>query len=291
MTLTVRRMQESASLGAEIVGADLSKDVDDHTFEQIEDALHEHLVVAVRDQKLTPDQQIKFSRRFGSLAAHVMSPYVLPDYPQIYVVSNIIENGKPIGVADAGLKWHSDFCYRERPSRCSLLYALEVPVIDGQPRGDTHFSNTVAAYEALPDSMKQRLDGLKAVYSFTHQYDERIKKGAKLVPLTAEQRAEAPDVIHPLVRTHPYTGRKGIFACELNTIRVVGMSEDDSRNLLQELFAHLIRPEFVYRHRWRVGDLLIWDNMSAQHRANSQDYALPYRRHMRRTTVRGHAVF
>lgn len=291
MTLTIRHMPGGAPLGAEITGVDLSKDIDDNIFEQIEDALHEHLVIAVRDQKLTPDQQIKFSRRFGSLAAHVMSPYVLPDFPQIYVVSNIVENGKPIGVADAGSKWHSDFCYLARPSRCSLLYALEVPVIDGQPRGDTLFSNTVAAFEALPDSMKQRLDGLKAVFSFTHQYEERTKKGANLLPLTEDQKAAAPDVIHPVIRTHPYTGRRGIFVCELNTIKVVEIPEEESQHLLQDLFAQVDRPEFVYRHHWRVGDLLIWDNISAQHRAISQDYALPYRRHMRRTTVRGHAAF
>ena len=291
MTLSISRMPGQPGLGAEVTDVDLSQDIDDTTFGRLEDALHEHLVLAVRDQQLTPEQQIGFSRRFGALADHVMSPYVLPGHPHIYVVSNIVENGKPIGVADAGSKWHSDFCYLPRPARCSMLYALEVPFVEGEPRGDTLFANTMAAYEALPDSMKQRLDGMKAVYGFTHQYEERIKKGAKLAPLTDEQRAAAPDVIHPVIRTHPYTGRKGIFVNELNTTRLIGVPEDESQRLLQDLFAHLTRPEFVYRHKWRVGDLLIWDNISAQHRALSNDYALPLRRRMHRTTVRGHAAF
>lgn len=291
MALTIRPMPGAAPIGAEITGADLSRDADDQTFGQIEDALHEHLVVVVRDQKLTPEQHINFSRRFGALADHVMSPYVLPGHPEIYVVSNIIENGKPIGVADAGPKWHSDFCYRARPSRCSLLYAREVPVVDGKPRGDTLFSNTAAAFEALPGKMQQNLIGLKAVFGLTHSYEQRIKEGSNLLPLTDEQKATAPDVIHPVIRTHPYTGRKGIYACELNTSSVVGLPDDESRQLLAEIYAQVARPEFVYRHAWQVGDLLIWDNISAQHRAISKDYALPYRRHMHRTTVRGHAAF
>ena len=177
MTMTIRRLPGGSPLGAEITGVDLSQEADDATFGPIEDALHEHLVVVVRDQKLTPAQHIRFSRRFGALADHVMGPYVLPGHPEIYVVSNIIENGKPIGVADAGPKWHSDFVYRARPARCSLLYALEVPVIDGIPRGDTLFSNTVAAFEALPAAKRQQLEKLKAVFCFTRQYEQRIKIG------------------------------------------------------------------------------------------------------------------
>lgn len=291
MTMTIRRLPGGAPLGAEITGVDLSQEADDATFGPIEDALHEHLVVVVRDQKLTPEQHIRFSRRFGALADHVMGPYVLPGHPEIYVVSNIIENGKPIGVADAGPKWHSDFVYRARPARCSLLYALEVPVIDGIPRGDTLFSNTVAAFEALPAAKRQQLEKLKAVFCFTRQYEQRIKEGAKLLPLTAEQKAAAPDVIHPLIRTNPYTGRRGIFACELNTASIDGMPEGESTRILDEVYQQVARDEFVYRHHWRVGDLIIWDNVSAQHRAVSKDYALPYRRHMHRTTVRGNVPF
>ena len=291
MALTIRPLLGDARIGAEIVGADLAQDSGDDTFGQIEDALHEHLVVVVREQNLTADQHVQFSRRFGVLADHVLSPYALPGHPEIYVVSNIVENGKPIGVADAGPKWHSDFCYRARPSRCSLLYALEVPVIDGVPRGDTLFSNTNAAYEALPQALRKRVDGLHAVFSLTQSYEQRIQNGANLLPLTEEQKAKAPDVEHPVIRTNPYTGRRGIFACELNTKNIVDVSATESRALLDELYAQIASPDYTYRHQWRAGDLLIWDNVSTQHRAISKDYALPHRRRMHRTTVRGHAVF
>ena len=183
------------------------------------------------------------------------------------------------------------FRSRARPSRCSLLYALEVPVVDGEPRGDTHFSNTIAAYEALPEGTRKRIDSLKAVYGLMHSYEQRIKGGANLLPLTEEQKAKAPDVVHPVVRTHPYSGRRGIFACELNTSHVVGVSADESKAILDELYAQVAHPKFTYRHKWRTGDLLIWDNVATQHRANSKDYELPHRRRMHRTTVRGHAVF
>ena len=270
---------------------DLSHGASDAVYGEIEDALHEHLLVVVREQNLTADQHVQFSRRFGVLADHVLSPYALPGHPEIYVVSNIVENGKPIGVADAGPKWHSDFCYRARPSRCSLLYALEVPVIDGVPRGDTLFSNTNAAYEALPQALRKRVDGLHAVFSLTQSYEQRIQNGANLLPLTEEQKAKAPDVEHPVIRTNPYTGRRGIFACELNTKNIVDVSATESRALLDELYAQIASPDYTYRHQWRAGDLLIWDNVSTQHRAISKDYALPHRRRMHRTTVRGHAVF
>ena len=291
MNLTIRPLPGKAGFAAEVIGADLARDVGDEVFGQIEDALHEHLVVVVRDQKLTADQHVAFSRRFGVLADHVLSPYALPGYPEIYVVSNIIENGKPIGVADAGPNWHSDFSYRTRPARCSLLYALEVPVIDDVPRGDTLFSNTLAAYEALPQELRKKADGLHAVFSLTKSYEERIERGANLLPLTEEQKAKAPDVVHPVIRTHPYSGRRGIFACELNTKHIVDLAADESREVLKELYAQVASPENIYQHQWRAGDLLIWDNVATQHRAISKDYALPHRRLMHRTTVRGHAVF
>jgi len=291
VTLTIKPLSGKARFGAEIIGADLSHGASDAVYGEIEDALHEHLLVVVREQNLTADQHVQFSRRFGVLADHVLSPYALPGHPEIYVVSNIVENGKPIGVADAGPKWHSDFCYRARPSRCSLLYALEVPVIDGVPRGDTLFSNTNAAYQALPQSLRIRVDGLHAVFSLTQSYEQRIQNGANLLPLTEEQKAKAPDVEHPVIRTNPYTGRRGIFACELNTKNIVDVSATESRALLDELYAQIASPDYTYRHQWRAGDLLIWDNVSTQHRAISKDYALPHRRRMHRTTVRGHAVF
>ena len=281
-----------SALGAEVVGLDLSQELDDETLATIEDAFHEHLVLCFRDQQLTPEDHIRFSRHFGWLEVHVNSPYLLAGYPQIYVVSNIIEDGRSIGVADAGLHFHSDFSYLKRPSRCSLLYGLEVPHIDGKPRGDTMFANCYLAYDSLSDEMKKCLENLENRQSFNHQYEARIKGGADLIPLTDEQKKRVPDVLHTVVRTHPYTGRKCLFVNEFHTLQIEGLPEKASNDLLDFLFAHIKQPEFIYNHKWQVGDLLLWDNCAAQHRANSKDYTWPEtRRRMHRTTVKGHATF
>lgn len=281
-----------SALGAEVVGLDLSKELDDATLAVIEDAFHEYLVLCFRDQDLSPEDQIRFSRHFGRLEIHVNSPYLLPGHPEIYIVSNIVEGNRNIGVADAGLYFHSDLCYMKRPSRCSLLYGLEVPHIDGEPRGDTIFANCYRAYETLSDSMKRSLQTLENVQSFTNQYEARIKGGANLIALNDEQKKKVPDVLHPVVRTHPYTGRKCLFVNEYHTLCIEGMPEKASAELLDYLFEHIKKPEFVYYHKWKVGDLLLWDNCAAQHRANSKDYTWPeQRRRMHRTTVMGYEAF
>ena len=278
-----------AALGAVISGVDLSRDIDDETFRQIVDALHQHEVIVFRDQKLSPEQHIAFSRRFGELEAHVRQDRCRPGYPEIFVVSNVIENGKPIGSQDAGFFWHSDLCYAEKPSRASLFYAREVPVKDGEPLGDTLFASMTAAYDALPDSTKQKLAHRRAINSYIAGYSRDRKSGPR-PQLTAEQKAKTPDTAHPAVRTHPYTGRKCLFLNEGYTTGIVDMEPAESSALLQELFAHLKSPQFVYRHKWRAGDLLIWDNCATQHRA-VLDYELPLRRVMERTTLCGSVPF
>jgi taurine dioxygenase len=212
----------------------------------------------------------------------------------VLIVSNIVENSRPIGNMDAGHHWHTDLSYLPLPSRCTILYAREVPHREGKAVGDTLFASTYAAYDALPAAMKQRLAGLKAIHSYVGQYQARAAKirqaGGVREDLSEEQQKKVPDVSHPIVRTHPYTGRKCLYvSAGLNT-GIVGMSPEESRPLLQELFDHCVRPEFVYRHSWRVGDLVMWDNCSAQHCAVA-DYALPERRLMYRTTVIGSAPF
>ncbi|MBM3356773.1 MAG: TauD/TfdA family dioxygenase [Betaproteobacteria bacterium] len=285
--LSVRRSR--APLGAEIAGIDLSGEVDARTFRDIVELFHQHEVVCFPDQKLTPEQHVAFSTRFGEIWMHHRTDCCRPGYPEIFVVSNIVENGRPIGSRDAGVFWHSDFCYVKEPARASLLYAREVPQKDGGPLGDTLFASMTTAYEALPDATKRRLEGLKAVNSYSRGYYRDRKSGPRR-ELTEEQKSITPDVEHPVARTHPYTGKKCLFVNEGYTTRIVGMSETESEALLAELFAHVARPEFVYRHRWRVGDLVMWDNCSTQHRA-VMDYALPQRRHMERTTLHGTAPF
>jgi taurine dioxygenase len=221
------------------------------------------------------------------LQVNVRSEFNKPGYPEIYRVSNVLVDGKPIGSRDAGRYWHSDLCYLARPSRASLLYAIEVPQGDA-PLGDTMFASTAAAYDALPGAVKSRLDGLRAANSYTYMFDRKAQEFGLRPGLSQEELAARypKDAIHPVVRTHPTTGRKCIYVCEGYTHRILDIPEAESQELLETLFAQVTRPEFVYRHHWRVGDLLMWDNCAVQHKV-SFDYALPQRRLMERTTVEG----
>jgi len=286
MAIPVRKCD--AALGAEIV-FDLSRAIDERTFAELEGIFHDNIVVFFRDQHLTNEQHIAFSRRLGELEIHIVKKYLLPEDPEILLVSNIKNDaGEHIGLADAGFTWHSDTSYRKNPSRCSLLYAKEIPHRDGKPLGDTVFANCIAAYEALPDAMKRRLAGTKAI----HRYSMRRRVDNSPRPkLTAAQLAETPDIAHPIVRSHPYTGRKALYVTAGECIGIVlrdgaQMPEDEALDMIAELDAHCVRPEFCYRHSWRIGDLVMWDNASAMHLAIC-DYTLPERRLMHRTTVIG----
>ena len=279
--------KSGAACGAEIA-CDLAQDIDEATFREIEHAFHDNIVVFFRRQNLSNERHIEFSRRFGEPEIHIVKKYLLPDSPEILLISNIRDDrGEHIGLADAGFTWHSDTSYRRRPSRWSLLYAKEVPQRGGRPLGDTVFANTVAAYEALPESMKKRLARLKAV----HRYSARRRVAASPRPkLTRQQVEETPDIAHPIVRTHPYTGRKSLYVTAGECIGIEGMPHDEALDLIAELDSHCVRPEFLYRHKWQVGDLLMWDNTSSMHLAIC-DYALPQRRLMHRTTVIGTVPF
>jgi taurine dioxygenase len=288
-------------LGAEISGVDLSKPLDDDTFAQVSKAFFDNQVVVFRGQKLSPEQQIAFTRRFGVLEQHVRKESRLPGYPEILVVSNLVkEDGTPIGAQDAGRFWHSDLSYKCEPSLLSALYALEVPVKDGTVLGDTEFASTTAAYEALPEDMKKRLQALKNVHSYVYyrnknrkaQREEKVRTAGEVTEyeLSEDQLKAVPDTEAPIVRTHPVTGRKGLFVNEAHTSHIAGLPAAESEALLQKICAHVVQPEFRYRHRWQAGDLLMWDNVAAQHKATF-DYALPLRRLMYRTTVRGTAPF
>ncbi len=279
--------KSGAACGAEIA-FDLAGDLDDATFGAIESAFHDNIVVVFRDQLLSNERHIEFSRRFGELEIHIVKRFLLPGFPEILLISNVRNQaGLHIGLADAGFTWHTDTSYRRRPSRCSLLYAKEVPHRDGRALGDTVFANTMAAYQALPQRMKRRLDGLKAI----HRYSARRRVADSPRPkLTRAQLDETPDIAHPIVRTHPHTGRKALYVTAGECIGIEGMPEDEAVDLIGELDTHCVRPEFLYRHQWRVGDLLMWDNASAMHLAVC-DYALPERRLMHRTTVIGGVPF
>jgi len=279
-------------VGAEITGLDLSQELSAPTLATIVDALHEWGVVFFRAQALTETQQVTFSRQFGELERHVLKQYTNPEFPEILILSNILKEGSPVGLADAGHHWHSDTSYRHEPDRGSILYAREVPTPNahGETAGDTLFASAQAAYDFLEPSMKSRLQGLEAVNSYISYYDSKIREGSKREPLTHEQKRRVPDTVHPLIRTHPFTGRKSIYVNPGHTLRIVGVPEDEGRELLSDLYDRVTKPELIYRHKWRVGDVLVWDNCVVQHNAIG-DYKLPQRRLMHRTTVRGTVPF
>jgi len=297
--ITVHRIGKN--LGAEISGVDLSRPLSYDQFSKIAAAFYDSEVVVFRNQTLIPEQHIDFTRRFGALEQHVRKEHRLDGYPEVLIVSNVRDaQGKAIGVEDAGRFWHSDLSYKQVPSLLSALYAIEVPVKDGRVLGNTSFASTTAAYDAMPENMKVRLRELKNVHSYVYYRSRNIKaqkeeqtRGARVVQehvLTEEHLRQVPDAEAPIVRTHPVTGRKGLFINEAHTSHIVGLPRAESDALLKEICAHIVKPEFRYEHHWRAGDLLMWDNVATQHKANF-DYDLPLRRLMYRTTVRGSAPF
>jgi taurine dioxygenase len=270
----------SDALGAEVIGLDLGAPMSDATFAEVHQAFLDHCLLVFRDQDLTPEAHVAFSARFGQLTEHVIDQFLLPGHPQILRISNKKDAaGQNVGLVDAGRYWHSDLSYAEIPSLGSMLYSLEIP--PAGKGGDTLFANLRAAYEALPDTMKARLDGLEAVYMASRK---RIKDDNR-IRLNEEQEEATPAVVHPVVRTHPETGRKALFVNPGHTDHIVGMDPAESRALLDELFEHATDDAFVYRHKWRLHDLVFWDNRCLMHIA---DPPLPgYDRHMHRTTIEG----
>ena len=267
--------------GAEVVGLDLSVPLANEDFARIHRAHLAHHVLVFRDQCITPDEHVRFSQRFGPLQIHVQRKFQLAGHPPVLVVSNIRENGQPIGLGDAGHFWHSDLSYKERPSLGSLLHAQELP----SEGGDTLFADQHAAYEALPSALKARIDKMQAEHSYLARYDELRARNPWRPALTQAQIDEVRPVIHPVVRTHPETGRKALFVSEHFTTRILGLAESDSRLLLQELFAASTQPRLQYRHRWQPHDLVFWDNRSLMHLAAGTPDHL--RRKLYRTTIVG----
>ena len=275
-----------AALGAEVLGLDLSLPLGDDDFARLHRAHLMHHVLVFRDQHITPAQQVEFSRRFGPLQIHVLRQFQLPTQPEVLIVSNIRENGQPIGLGDAGHFWHSDLSYKETPSLGSMLHAQELPA-DGS--GDTLFANQHTAWEQLPAHLRRAVEGAKAEHSYLARYADLQKKSPWRPNLTQAQIDEVKPVVHPVVRTHPETGRKALFVSEHFTTRIVGLPEGESRALLAELFDHSTRPEHIYRHQWQPHDMVFWDNRSLMHlAAGCPD---DQRRKLYRTTIEGDVPF
>jgi taurine dioxygenase len=284
MTLQTRPL--APTIGLEVAGLDLSKPLDGATFAEISDLFNQHAILLFRDQDLTEDQHVALSRRFGPLQSHVLKSYLKSDHPELLVVSNILDDqGRPIGIGDAGHTWHSDTSYAANPCHCSLLYAREIPAPDGERSyGDTAFASLISCYDALPAETKAKLAGKRAIHSYEAYYLRKQREGSKRPSLTKQQQKEVPDVVHPVVRPHPITGRNALFVNEGYTIRILDMDPAESEALLNELFVFSTSDRFVYQHKWRKGDLILWDNWASQHLAIA-DYSLPQRRLLHRTTV------
>jgi taurine dioxygenase len=274
-----------APLGAEVIGLDLNRPLSQRDFQRIHKAHLDHHLLVFRDQRITPQQQVDFSRRFGPLQIHVLRNFQLASNPEVLIISNIIDDGKPIGLGDAGHFWHSDLSYKETPSLGSMLHAQELPA-EG---GDTLFANMHLAWDTLPSALRHAVQGARAEHSYLTQYEELRRRSPFRPALTQAQIDEVKPVVHPVVRTHPETGRKALFVSEHFTTRIVGIPEDESRALLAELFAHSVLPEHVYRHRWAPRDMVFWDNRSLMHLAGGTPEHL--RRKLYRTTIEGDVPF
>ena len=278
-------MPFDAPLGAEVIGLDTGAPLDDDDFAQLRQAHLDHHVLVFRDQQITPRQQVRFSRRFGDLQIHVLRQFQLASDPEVLIISNIRENGQPIGLGDAGHYWHSDLSYKAIPSLGSMLHAQELPATGG----DTLFANQHTAWETLPDELKAAVEHARAEHSYLAKYAELQKLNPWRPNLTQAQIDEVVPAIHPVVRTHPETGRKALFVSEHFTTRIIGLPVGESDALLQALFAHSSRQELIYRHQWQPGDMVFWDNRSVTHLAAG--CPPDQRRKLYRTTIEGDAPF
>lgn len=266
--------------GAEVRRISIA-DIGDDGAKELEAALLKHLVVVIRDQPISDPQLIQLGRSLGELEPPGMSiigkPYI-DEHPEIVVISNLLKEGQPMGNLGSGEAiWHTDMSYRDVPVSYAMLHALEIP----PSGGNTYFANQYLAYEALPDSTKNKLDGMVVIHDETYNSAGQMRKGFKEV---VDPR-QAPGARHPIFRTHPITGRKALYLGRRTNAYIVGLPLDESEKVLDQLWAHASHPEFVWGHEWRVGDTLIWDNRCLIHRRDPFDPDA--RRMMHRVQIRG----
>lgn len=278
-------------LGATVHGADLARPLPDADFAAILRALGEHGVLRFPAQSLTAPQLRDFSRRFGSIQGSVTGKFHHREAPEVGILSNIVENGEPIGIADAGQDWHTDMSYTATKGFVNVLYAVKVPMRDGRPLGDTVFANMHAAYEDLPAEVKARLKGMTATHDFNRFWEKmRRRPGSARGPLTPEQRARRPPAVHPVFLTHPITGRTVLYCNPGYAERINGLDEAESARMLDYLFAHQLQPKYQWTHHWTVGDVLVWDHLGTLHNA-IPDYGPEEHRLMLRCQVMAETIF
>lgn len=276
MALAIEPLGET--MGAVVTGLDLNADLDADTVAELNDAFAEHIVLCIRDQALTPPQYAAAARRFGEPVPQLNKSYNLPDLPEVGILSSEDKDDHGTGKrVIRGTTWHTDHSFWAAPPKATMLYALVVP----ETGGDTSFCNTRAAYDALPEATKRRIEGLKAVHTY-----QASRSANRMVALAADEKKAVPDVVHPLVRKHLPTGKNALYLSTTRLECVLGLDRAESDALIDELLAHVTQPRFLYDHKWRPGDLVIWDNRCSMHHANG-DYPLDARRLLHRIILAG----
>jgi taurine dioxygenase len=273
------------ALGATVEAIDLSHPLSDGDFRTILHALGEHGVLCFPAQQIETEALVRFGRMFGELEINVANAFHEPGFPEVMVLSNMTQQGRPLGLADAGQGWHTDMSYSRDIALANILYAVEVPMRDGRALGNTQFRNMHLAYAALPEAIKHRLAERTATHDFAKFWDMvRGRPGSRRGPLTPEQRAKKPPVSQPIFRTHPITGRTVLYCNPGYAVRIDGLPEEESTELLAFLFAHQEQEKFFHAHAWSQGDVLMWDNVGTVHCAVA-DYNPDEPRYMRRVQV------
>ena len=279
------------TLGARVEGIDLAKPLEGTHFAGILHALGAHGVLHFPAQRLDALSLKAFSERFGSLQGSPTGTYCEPGVPEVMLLSNIVEDGKPIGLADAGQDWHTDMSYNTLIGFINVLYAIKIPRRGGKPLGNTVFADMHTAYDDLSSALKSRLESATATHDFNKFWEEmRRRPGSTRPALTPEQRAKRPPSVHPVFLTHPINGRKVLYANPGYAIRINELSEEDSDAVLAELFAHQLQPKYQHAHVWTEGDVLVWDHIGTLHNA-IPDYTADEHRLIKRCQVMADRVF
>lgn len=282
---------KGGALGATIYDIDLSKSLAPEQFLEIEQALGRYGVVSFPKQQLTSQQLRDYAENFGALEINVANMFHDAQYPEVMILSNMKENGQPIGLSDAGQDWHTDMSYSKDIAFSNVLYGIKIPFRGGKSLGNTAFCNMHAAYDDLPDELKSELEGMTVTHDFNKFWEMmRREKGSARPPLTEEQRKKKPPVSHPIFLVHPITGRKVLYANPGYAVRVNELTEERSAEVLDYLFKHQVQEQYRYHHSWAEGDVLMWDNMGTIHNAVA-DYRPDEHRLIKRCQVMADRYF
>jgi taurine dioxygenase len=277
-------------LGARVEDLDLSIPLTDAQFLELEQALGRYGVLSYPKQDLTSVQLKQFSERFGKLEINVANMYQEPGLPEVMILSNMVKDGKPLGLSDAGQDWHTDMSYSKMIAFTNVLYGIEIPYRDGKSLGNTEFCNMHAAYKDLPEELKMRLSNMTITHDFEKFWEKmRAEKGQR-PPLTDAQRAAKPPVSHPIFLNHPITGKKVLYANPGYSMRINELPKEESDEVLAFLFKHQLQEKYQYQHFWSVGDVLMWDNMGTLHNA-VPDYLPHEYRYIKRCQVMANRYF